>query len=125
MGEIDALRQKGTDRRRGSCARVRGLRSRRYGQLTAAGSVAIADAAAFDYRMAYSGCSTTRLRTYRRARGSIMPKSKSVPCIARRDFLRVAGGLGLGALIGTRQTTVLAADTYLLPVANGERPLAQ
>jgi sulfite dehydrogenase (cytochrome) subunit A len=45
--------------------------------------------------------------------------------MARRDFLRVAGGLGLGALIGTRQTTVLAADTYLLPVANGERPLAQ
>jgi sulfite dehydrogenase (cytochrome) subunit A len=54
-----------------------------------------------------------------------MAKSKSVTRMARRDFLRVAGGLGLGALVGTRHTAVLAADRYVLPVANGERPLAQ
>jgi sulfite dehydrogenase (cytochrome) subunit A len=52
-------------------------------------------------------------------------RSKNVTRMARRDFLRVAGGLGIGALIGARDARVLAADSYSLPVANGERALAQ
>jgi len=44
---------------------------------------------------------------------------------ARRIFLRTAGAAGVGALIGTRALTVLAANDYTLPVANGERPLAR
>ena len=43
----------------------------------------------------------------------------------RREFLRAAGSLGVGALLGTSTLRALAADTYMLPIANGERPLAQ
>jgi DMSO/TMAO reductase YedYZ molybdopterin-dependent catalytic subunit len=43
----------------------------------------------------------------------------------RRGFLRSAGALGAGALLGTPALRALAADTYTLPIANGERPLAQ
>ena len=42
----------------------------------------------------------------------------------RRRFVTAAGALGAGALLGTRVTQALAADTYALPFANGERPLA-
>jgi sulfite dehydrogenase (cytochrome) subunit A len=45
--------------------------------------------------------------------------------MARRDFLRAAGGLGIGALLGARHAAVLAADSYTLPFANGERALVQ
>jgi len=44
---------------------------------------------------------------------------------ARRGFLRGAGAVGVGALIGTRTLSALAASTYTLPIANGERPLAR
>ena len=44
---------------------------------------------------------------------------------SRREFLRSAGTLGAGALLGTHALRALAADTYVLPIANGERPLAQ
>jgi sulfite dehydrogenase (cytochrome) subunit A len=55
-----------------------------------------------------------------------MARSTSGIRMARRDFLRVAGGVGVGALLGTRGTPALAAgDSYVLPVANGERPLVQ
>src|SRR5690348_14066435 len=43
----------------------------------------------------------------------------------RRAFLRSAGALGAGTLLGTRTLRAVAADTYTLPIANGERPLLQ
>ena len=43
----------------------------------------------------------------------------------RRAFLRSTGALGAGALLGTRALRAVAADTYTLPIANGERPLVQ
>jgi sulfite dehydrogenase (cytochrome) subunit A len=44
---------------------------------------------------------------------------------ARREFLRAAAAMGIGSLLGARAAGVLAADGSVLPVANGERPLAQ
>jgi DMSO/TMAO reductase YedYZ molybdopterin-dependent catalytic subunit len=46
-----------------------------------------------------------------------------VACAARREFLRAAGAVGLGTLIGARSAA--AANGTALPVENGERPLAQ
>lgn len=43
----------------------------------------------------------------------------------RREFLRAAAAVGIGSLIGARAAGVRAADGSALPVANGERPLAQ
>jgi DMSO/TMAO reductase YedYZ molybdopterin-dependent catalytic subunit len=43
----------------------------------------------------------------------------------RRQFLRSAGALGAGALLGTPALRALAAEGYTLPIANGERPLVQ
>ncbi len=45
--------------------------------------------------------------------------------MARRDFLRLAGGLGIGALLGARHAEALADGSYTLPFANGERSLVQ
>ncbi len=53
-----------------------------------------------------------------------MGKSRTTG-LPRRDFLRAAGGLGIGVLLGTRHAAVLADDHYTLPVANGERPLVR
>lgn len=44
---------------------------------------------------------------------------------SRRRFLRAAGALGAGSLLGARALGSIAADMYALPIANGERPLAQ
>jgi len=44
---------------------------------------------------------------------------------ARREFLRAAGTMGLGSLLSARAVTALAAQSVTLPVANGDRPLAQ
>lgn len=44
---------------------------------------------------------------------------------ARRRFLRAASALGAGALVGGRALDALAADTYLLPIGNGERPMVK
>lgn len=43
----------------------------------------------------------------------------------RREFLRRTGSLGAASLIGGTAMRALAADTYMLPIGNGERPLAQ
>jgi len=48
-----------------------------------------------------------------------------VAWMARREFLRAAAAMGIGTLIGARTAVASAADGYALPVANGERPLAQ
>jgi DMSO/TMAO reductase YedYZ molybdopterin-dependent catalytic subunit len=45
--------------------------------------------------------------------------------MARREFMRVAGVIGIGSLAGTSGAGVLAAERVRLPVGNGERPLAQ
>ncbi len=45
--------------------------------------------------------------------------------MARREFLRAAAAMGIGTLIGARASGESAEDDYVLPVANGERPLAQ
>ena len=44
---------------------------------------------------------------------------------SRRAFLRSAGALGAGAVLGTPALRALAADTYMLPIANGERLVVQ
>ncbi|HEX6138052.1 MAG TPA: molybdopterin-dependent oxidoreductase, partial [Casimicrobiaceae bacterium] len=43
----------------------------------------------------------------------------------RRRFLRSAGALGVGAALGAPALRALAAETYTLPIANGERPLVR
>ncbi len=43
----------------------------------------------------------------------------------RRGFLTGAAAMGIGSLLGARATKVRAADSVVLPVGNGERPLAQ
>lgn len=43
----------------------------------------------------------------------------------RRRVLRLAGALGAGALTCGRALAALSADTYTLPMANGERPLVK
>lgn len=43
----------------------------------------------------------------------------------RRRFIQTAGALGASALLGGRALAALAADTYVLPMANGERPLVK
>lgn len=43
---------------------------------------------------------------------------------SRRQFLQAASALGAGTLIGARGLHAAAADTVLLPIGNGERPLA-
>ena len=52
-----------------------------------------------------------------------MAEPDDVAWTARREFLRAAAAMGLGTLIGARADA--AAAGYELPVANGERPLAQ
>ena len=54
-----------------------------------------------------------------------MAKPDKVAWMARREFLRAAAAMGVGTLIGARAAAALAADGAVLPVANGERPLAQ
>jgi DMSO/TMAO reductase YedYZ molybdopterin-dependent catalytic subunit len=45
--------------------------------------------------------------------------------MARRDFLRAAGVMGIGSLAGAAAGRALAASGTVLPVGNGERPLVQ
>jgi DMSO/TMAO reductase YedYZ molybdopterin-dependent catalytic subunit len=51
-------------------------------------------------------------------------KAKRSP-FARRQFLRAAGALGAGSMIGAQALDALAASTYMLPIGNGERPVLQ
>ena len=43
----------------------------------------------------------------------------------RRDFLRSASALGAGALLATPALRAFAEQSYMLPIGNGERPMAQ
>ncbi len=43
--------------------------------------------------------------------------------LSRRRFLRAVGAMGAGSLMGTRALDAFAADAYMLPIGNGERPL--
>jgi len=43
----------------------------------------------------------------------------------RRRFLCTAGSIGAGAFLGTAALRALAADTYTLPIGNGERPMGR
>jgi sulfite dehydrogenase (cytochrome) subunit A len=54
-----------------------------------------------------------------------MTKSSDLTRTARRDFLRVAGGAAIGTVITSRTPLALGAESYSLPVANGDRALAR
>lgn len=54
-----------------------------------------------------------------------MAKPIDVAWRARREFLCAAAAMGVGTLTGAWDAGASAADDYVLPVANGERPLAQ
>ena len=43
----------------------------------------------------------------------------------RRKFLRGAASLGAGAMLGSSALRAMAANTYMLPIGNGERPVVQ
>ena len=43
----------------------------------------------------------------------------------RRRFLRGAGTLGAGALLGSTALRAVANNSYMLPIGNGERPVVQ
>ncbi|MBX9810622.1 MAG: molybdopterin-dependent oxidoreductase [Burkholderiales bacterium] len=53
------------------------------------------------------------------------PHNVSHWALERRRFLRAAGGLAASAALGMRALDALAADTYMLPIGNGERPLVK
>lgn len=54
-----------------------------------------------------------------------MAKKSDVALAARREFLRAAAAIGVGSLASVRAARLLAAETTVLPVANGDRPLAR
>ena len=43
----------------------------------------------------------------------------------RRKFLRGAASLGAGAVLGSTALRAMAANSYMLPIGNGERPVVQ
>ena len=55
-----------------------------------------------------------------------MPELTGRPrIVGRRRFLQAAGSLGAATLFGVRSEAAGAADTYTLPIANGERPMVK